>query len=523
MSLDHKETLETEASHPPELDDAGSKASSHRRWWVIGGLVAAAAVAAWWILAQGGDGGETAAAAGPVNTGEVVRADLVQTGSLDGTLGRLEGDPVPAGTVGTVTTAADPGQTVVQGEVLLTVDANPVVLMYGETPAFRNLAPSEDTIAVSSRSNGTVTSVIETGTSMEQGDILYSVNGEPVAVLYGDVPAYRTMQDARTDLEGDDILQLEQALTDLGFNLGLATVDGVFTAGTAAMVADWQESIGASADGSVDLGQVVFIPGPAVVIDVGVAVGDGVNDGRLVANLTGSIPSEGADVHALEENLVNLGFDADGAMVSDGVWDSATTTAVLEWQAAINAETDGVVDFGEVWFASGPLRISEQIAGVGSSVNPGAPVLAVSSSATVVTVALPSEDQGALEVGDRVTVILPGRVEASATVTEVATIATVAAQGGASFTVTIELDDTSLADGLDRAPVEVEYVTDTAFGVLAVPVTSLLVLAEGGYAVEVDTDSGQTRLVAVAPGFYADGLVEVDSDGLAAGDRVVLP
>jgi peptidoglycan hydrolase-like protein with peptidoglycan-binding domain len=368
-----------------------------------------------------------------------------------------------------------------------------------------------------------VTSVLATGTRIEQGDVLYSVNGQPVVVLYGDVPAYRTMQDARTALEGDDVLQLEEALTDLGYNAGTVTVDGTFTANTAAMVEDWQEDIGATADGAVNLGEVVFIPGPAVVIDAAVAVGDGVNDGRLVANITGSTPSEGPDVQALEDNLSALGFDADGAMAADGFWDDATTEAVLSWQTATGAEADGVVDFGEVWFASGPLRITEQIAGVGSTVNSGAPVLAVSSSDTVVTVALPSEDQGALEAGDAVTVVLPGNVEASAEVTEVATIATVNQQGGASFEVTIVLDDPSLADGLDRAPVDVEYVTDTAFGVLAVPVTSLLVLAEGGYAVEVETGDGQTQLIPVDPGFYADGLVEVDTDGLFPGDRVVIP
>jgi peptidoglycan hydrolase-like protein with peptidoglycan-binding domain len=477
----------------------------------------------WFLFAGDGDGTATDSDARPANTGQVVRTDLVQTESLDGTLGRLDGDPVPAGAAGTVTTAAEPGQTVEQGGILLTVDGNPVVLMYGETPAFRNLAPTEDTITVNSRSNGTLTSVVESGTAIEQGDVLYTVNGQPVAVLYGIVPAYRTLHDARTDLEGDDVLQLEQALTDLGYNGGTVTVDGVFTSNTAAMVEDWQEDIGATADGSVSLGEIVFIPGPAVVIDVGVAVGDGVNDGRFVANVTGTVPSEGADVQALEENLLALGFHAEGALVADGVWDAATTDAVLAWQADAGAEADGVVDLGEVVFSVGPLRVTEQIAGVGSSVNPGAPVLGVSSSDTVVTVALPSEDQGVLEAGDSVTVLLPGRVEAQATVTEVATIATVNQQGVASFEVTIVLEDASLAEGLDRAPVEVEYVTDTAFGVLAVPVNSLLVLAEGGYAVEVDSGGGQSQLVGVNPGFFADGMVEVDAAGLSAGDRVVIP
>jgi Tol biopolymer transport system component len=43
------------------------------------------------------------------------------------------------------------------------------------------------------------------------------------------------------------------------------------------------------------------------------------------------------------------------------------------------------------------------------------------------------------------------------------------------------------------------------------------------YAVEVDNGDGTTRLVAVDPGLYADGLVEVTADGLRPGDRVVAP
>jgi len=519
MSLDHTDTRDTGLN---SLREAMVGSPLRHRWWILAGVLGVAALVVWWAVSGTGSDTDAAADAGPLNTGEVVRVDLVQTERLDGTLGRLDGDPVPAGAAGTVTSAAEAGQTVQQGEVLLTVDANPVVLMYGDTPAFRDLGPTEDTIAIAGRSNGTVTAILEAGTGIEQGDILYAVNGQPVVVLYGTVPAYRALRDLATDLEGGDILQLEQALTDLGYNNG-ATVDGIFTDNTAAMVEDWQEDIGATADGAVDLGEVIFIPGPALVTDVSAAVGDGVNDGRLIATISGITPSEGLDVQALEVNLVALGFDSDGTLVPDGVWDNTTTDAVRAWQTDIGAEADGVVDFGEVWFASGPLRITDQIAGVGSSVNPGAPVLAVSSSDTVVTVGLPSEDQGTLEVGDAVDVTLPGDVVATAVFTEVATIATVSQQGSASFEVTIVLDDPSLADGLDRAPVDVEYVTDTAFGVLAVPVTSLLVLAEGGYAVEVDSGAGRTQLVAVDPGFFADGLVEVDAAGLSVGDRVVIP
>ena len=127
-------------------------------------------------------------------------------------------------------------------------------------------------------------------------------------------------------------------------------------------------------------------------------------------------------------------------------------------------------------------------------------------------------------MGDRVTVVLPDDTEAGGTVTFVDSVATRNSQSmEVTFEVIVALDDVSVAAGLDQAPVDVEVVTESRTGVMAVPVTALLALAEGGYAVEVDDGDGTTRLVAVDPGLYADNLVEVAADGLQPGDRVVVP
>jgi hypothetical protein len=141
----------------------------------------------------------------------------------------------------------------------------------------------------------------------------------------------------------------------------------------------------------------------------------------------------------------------------------------------------------------------------------------------VVTVDLPASDQAVLEEGDRVVIVLPDNTEVGGTVSYKAETATLSSQGGATFDVVVVLDDLAAAEGLDQAPVDVDVVTDRADGVMAVPVTALVALSEGGYAVEVEQADGSTRLVAVDPGMYADGLVEVASDGLQAGDRVVAP
>ena len=159
----------------------------------------------------------------------------------------------------------------------------------------------------------------------------------------------------------------------------------------------------------------------------------------------------------------------------------------------------------------------------GSSVGPGTPVLATSSADTSVAVALPAEDQGILAAGDTVTVILPDNRRVPATVTEVGTVASQTQGGDATFEVTVLLDDPSAAAGLDEAPVDVEVVTDSRLDVLAVPVTALVALAEGGYAVEVEQPDGSVRVAAVEPGFYSSGLVEITSGAVNAGDRVVVP
>ncbi|MFH2073237.1 MAG: peptidoglycan-binding protein, partial [Actinomycetota bacterium] len=286
---------------------------------------------------------------------------------------------------------------------------------------------------------------------------------------------------------------------------------------------DWQADVGASDDGRVGLGEIVFVAGPFTIESLDVEVGSQVG-GSAVADISfASEATEGGDVLALEQALLRLGFDDDGAVTVDGVFDEQTRAAVAAWQASIGADDDGVVSPGEVVFLPQSVRISDRLADPGATVNPGTSILATSSYESVVTVDLPASDQAALEEGDRVVIVLPDNTEVSGMVSYKAETATLSSQGGATFDVIVVLDDLAAAEGLDQAPVDVDVVTDRADGVMAVPVTALVALAEGGYAVEVEQADGSTRLVAVDPGMYADGLVEVTSDGLQAGDRVVAP
>jgi len=112
-------------------------------------------------------------------------------------------------------------------------------------------------------------------------------------------------------------------------------------------------------------------------------------------------------------------------------------------------------------------------------------------------------------------------------VSDVGTVATIPANSGGAgsstptISVTVTLDDPAAAGTLDQAPVAVNITTATATNVLAVPVTSLVALLEGGYAVQTD-DGGRLSYVGVQLGLFAGGWVQVTSSGLEAGQLVVV-
>ncbi len=496
-----------------------------RRWpWIVGltvVIVAAAAVAV--VLLAPDESTTDDTVAETINTAQAVRTDLIDQTEYDATLGTIEDDPLPAPQSGVVSFTPDEGEVLVAGDVLLAVDGDPVVLLDGIIPAFRDFQLGEDDLNVTSRANGTLTAVAEVGDILRQGDVIAEVDGRPIVILYGDTPAYRNLFDASTNLEGDDVLQLERALTDLGFNENEAsmTVDGEFTGATADVVEEWQEAIGMDDDGIVNLGEVIFVPGPVQVVSVPATVGDRVNDGSPLLQVATGDPLEGPDVLQLEAALTALGFDADGTLTVDGSFDVATSNAIKELQAAIGADEVGFMTPTEVRFADSAVRVNEVLADIGSNVQAGAPALDLSSTDKIVVLDLPAADQGVVNVGDAVVVELPDGTDAAATVSSVSETAR-QGQQGTVFRIEIVLDDPSVAINYEQAPVDVTVVSDSVEDVVAVPVSALLALREGGYAIEVLNSDGSTRLIAAEPGFFADGLVEVEAD-IQPGDEVVVP
>lgn len=232
----------------------------------------------------------------------------------------------------------------------------------------------------------------------------------------------------------------------------------------------------------------------------------------------------GYDVKQLQENLQALGY-MDSSLVPDYTFGTDTEAAVQAWQAERRVEQDGIVRLGEVVFLTGPVRLTAVQAQLGTRVASGQNVATYSSTDRLVTVSLDANRQDIVAVGNPVTVVLPDGTDTQGSIGEIASVATPATTQGGSpqVAVTIRLDDPATSGSQDGAPVTIRIVRDRRENVLTVPVQALLALAEGGYAVEVASDDGSTRLVAVTPGLFSGTRVEVQSDGLTENDSVVVP
>ncbi|HKA13313.1 MAG TPA: peptidoglycan-binding protein, partial [Candidatus Dormibacteraeota bacterium] len=110
------------------------------------------------------------------------------------------------------------------------------------------------------------------------------------------------------------------------------------------------------------------------------------------------------------------------------------------------------------------------------------------------------------------------------TITDVGTVATTSGSGAQQQTtipVTVTLADNAAAGRLDGATVTVYVTRNSHQNVLTVPITALLVLESGGYAVE--TADRSHRRIPVQTGIFSNGRVEISGPGIVEGLKVLAP
>lgn len=122
---------------------------------------------------------------------------------------------------------------------------------------------------------GVVTSVSHSaGGFASPGDAIATIDLEPVVVATGEVPMFRPLQ---LGVEGADVAQLQQLLQSQGF---LARPpDGRFDTETAAAASEWQRAVGATADGVVGEGSLLFVAYLPARLEVLATVGERIGAG----------------------------------------------------------------------------------------------------------------------------------------------------------------------------------------------------------------------------------------------------
>ncbi|HEY4916912.1 MAG TPA: peptidoglycan-binding protein [Solirubrobacteraceae bacterium] len=357
------------------------------------------------------------------------------------------------------------------------------------------------------RLGGTFTWLPSVGAVIGRGGTLWRIDDAPVVLMYGAVPAYRTLKQGVSD--GPDVTELNENLIDLGFDpYGAIGDEESFGEATTAAVKRWQKAEGLRETGEVELGRVVFAPSARRLTAVKVALGQD-PPGATTPTETGEY-KRGPKRHRNTKKPTK-----------------ARHKPAKEKKKPADEEATKDSPAKQSPAKESPSKESPS---GGSSPGAGEVVLTTSSTQQIVQLKVKPEQQQLARRGETVTVQLPGGGETPGRVTEVGTVASESTGAGnepkgsggesgeSTIPVTIALEHH--VSHLDQAPVSVELVKSIRREVLTVPATALIATAGGGYAVET-LGKDRRATVPVTPGMFADGYVQVEGAGVREGMTVI--
>jgi hypothetical protein len=395
------------------------------------------------------------------------------------------------------------------------------------------------------RLSGTITWLPSVGQVITPGQALFRVAGQPAILMNGSTPAYRDL--GPSDSDAQDVLQLNRNLVALGFNSAGIVVDDAWQAATTAGVDDLQASLGETETGTLKLGQVVFLSGDRLVSSVAVQLGS-------QAALRTAVAPAPQFVSLTTTTTTGTATTTTTGTATTSTTGIATTTMTAQRRpreprhtpqpntlaplvALLRAES-AQLRAAEAQLRAAAKSKTPQTGGgtpaadsSGGSGGSATPVLTTSSVQPVVTVELDPSKQREAKVGEHVTIELPSGRTVSGRISAVSLIAQSpggtsgnAGGGGANTNgsgsstdvpVTITLRGHASGKGLDQASVSVNFAAARARNALSVPVTALLAIQGGRYALQ--ETSSPHRLIPVTPGLFAAGFVEVSGRGIYPG------
>jgi peptidoglycan hydrolase-like protein with peptidoglycan-binding domain len=150
------------------------------------------------------------------------------------------------------------------------------------------------------QASGIYTKLPGEGDKVDCGDVLYRVDDDPVLLLCGTVPAYR---DLGIGDQGNDVRQLNRNLHQLGYD-GIDPGDDDFTWQTEAALEKLQDDKGLDTTGALDIDDAVFLPQPVRIAKVTGELGGAARPGTQVVQATSGTLEVQVDLDASRQGEV---------------------------------------------------------------------------------------------------------------------------------------------------------------------------------------------------------------------------
>jgi peptidoglycan hydrolase-like protein with peptidoglycan-binding domain len=211
-----------------------------------------------------------------------------------------------------------------------------------------------DTTTISARAAGTVTTLPAAGATVSRGKSIYRIDNKPVTLLYGALPAYRTLSPGVT---GADVKQFEKNLWALGYR-GF-TVDTKYSSSTATAVKEWQDDLGLTETGRVETSQIVYATSPVRVDSRTAQVGAVVQPGSEILDVTGTARVATVQLDVDDQRLARMGAAVKVTMPDGSVANGKITgveSTVIPATQQEDAQTKIVVTIG---FAGAPKAMDD--------------------------------------------------------------------------------------------------------------------------------------------------------------------
>ncbi|MEO3786682.1 peptidoglycan-binding protein [Actinocorallia sp. B10E7] len=158
------------------------------------------------------------------------------------------------------------------------------------------------------QAHGIFTKLPDEGDKVDCGDVFYRVDDDPVLLLCGMVPAYRELD--RGD-KGKDVLQLNRNLHKLGHDadahVAIDPVDDDFTWKTEKALKELQDAKGLDETGKLALDNAVFLPDSVRISKVTGRLGGPAQPGAQVAQATSGTLEVQVELDASQQGVVRKG------------------------------------------------------------------------------------------------------------------------------------------------------------------------------------------------------------------------